>query len=518
MSDATGGNGGRLAGRRLALGVTGSIAAYKSVELLRLLQTEGADVRVLMTHSAVEFIGTLTLETLSRHPVDRDVLALQSDGKIGHIETAHDVEAIVVAPATAHWLGAMANGLAGDPITAACLAAAVPVVVAPAMDGGMYAHPATQANVAKLREFGYRIVEPEEGLLASGMTGRGRLARLERIVDEVVAALASAAVVPQVEVALPMEATVPAAEPAVPAAEPAAPATPAPAVVAPAGVAPAVVAPAVVAPRSGSSILPKTTRRTDLSGLHVVVTAGGTAEPIDPVRFVGNRSTGKMGVAIAEAALDRGAAVTVILGNASVEPPAEAHVARAETTAEMQAALLALTPPTGPLFDVLVMAAAVADFRPRTPADRKIARADGLALELEATPDLLAETADRVRTGIRASGQARPVLVGFAAETGSFDRVRQKLKTKGVDLLVANDVSEAGSGFGTDTNRVTIYSTDEAPEEFPLLSKREVAEVLLDRVVSRLKLGSGSNGSGPPPLPSFAGKNPRASEPAEVDR
>ncbi len=193
MSDATGGNGGRLAGRRLALGVTGSIAAYKSVELLRLLQTEGADVRVLMTHSAVEFIGTLTLETLSRHPVDRDVLALQSDGKIGHIETAHDVEAIVVAPATAHWLGAMANGLAGDPITAACLAAAVPVVVAPAMDGGMYAHPATQANVAKLREFGYRIVEPEEGLLASGMTGRGRLARLERIVDEVVAALASAA-------------------------------------------------------------------------------------------------------------------------------------------------------------------------------------------------------------------------------------------------------------------------------------------------------------------------------------
>jgi phosphopantothenoylcysteine decarboxylase/phosphopantothenate--cysteine ligase len=501
MSDATGGDGGRLAGRRLALGVTGSIAAYKSVELLRLLQTEGADVRVLMTHSAVEFIGTLTLETLSRHPVDRDVLALQSDGRIGHIETAHDVEAIVVAPATAHWLGAMANGLAGDPITAACLAAAVPVVVAPAMDGGMYAHLATQANVAKLREFGYRIVEPEEGLLASGMTGRGRLARLERIVDEVVAALAAAAVVPD------------APEPAV-----VAPAVVAPAGVAPAGVAPAVVAPAGVAPRSGSSILPKTTRRTDLSGLHVVVTAGGTAEPIDPVRFVGNRSTGKMGVAIAEAALDRGAAVTVILGNASVEPPTEAHVARAETTAEMQAALLALTPPTGPLFDVLVMAAAVADFRPRTPADRKIARADGLALELEATPDLLAETADRVRTGIRASGQARPVLVGFAAETGSFDRVRQKLKTKGVDLLVANDVSEAGSGFGTDTDRVTIYSTDEAPEEFPLLSKREVAEVLLDRVVGRLKLGSGSNGSGPPPLPSFAGKNPHASEPAEVDR
>jgi phosphopantothenoylcysteine decarboxylase/phosphopantothenate--cysteine ligase len=216
------------------------------------------------------------------------------------------------------------------------------------------------------------------------------------------------------------------------------------------------------------------------------VTAGGTAEPIDPVRFVGNRSTGKMGIAVAEAALDRGAAVTLILGNTSVDAPARAHVARAETAAEMQAALRALTPPEGPRFDVLIMAAAVADFRPRSAADHKIGRADGLTLEMDSTPDLLAETAERVRTGIRGSGARRPILVGFAAETGSLERAAEKLKNKGVDLLAANDVTEPGSGFATDTNKVTIYSVDSPPEELPLMSKREVAELLLDRVVVRL--------------------------------
>ena len=427
----------RLANRRIALGITGSIAAYKAVELLRLLQNEGADVRVLMTPSAVEFVGTLTLETLSRHPVDADLLSLQSDGRIGHIAAAHDVEAIVVAPATAHWMAAMAAGLAGDTITAACLATSVPVVVAPAMDGGMYAHRATQENLAKLRGFGYRIVDPESGVLASGITGLGRLADLGRIVDATVDALSGI---------------------------PAAPLSAAP-----------------TAEAAGPGPTPG-----DLSGLHVVVTAGGTAEPIDPVRFVGNRSTGKMGIAVAEAALDRGAAVTLILGNASVEAPARAHVARAETAAEMQAALRALTPAEGPRFDVLIMAAAVADFRPRSVSDQKLSRSDGLTLEMNSTPDLLAETAERVRTGSRGSGIRRPILVGFAAETGAFDRAAEKLRSKGVDLLVANDVSEPGAGFGTDTNKVTIYSKDAPPEKLPLLSKREVAELLLDRVAVRL--------------------------------
>jgi phosphopantothenoylcysteine decarboxylase/phosphopantothenate--cysteine ligase len=463
---------GRLADRRIALGITGSIAAYKAVELLRLLQVEGADVRVLMTPSALEFVGRLTLETLSRHPVDSNVLALQGDGRIGHIAAAHDVEAIVVAPATAHWMAAMASGLAGDSITAACLATTVPVVVAPAMDGGMYAHPATRANVARLREFGYRIVEPGTGVLASGMTGLGRLAELGRIVDATVEALSGMGAM-GANAAVGSRAAAPQA--GIPGfAVASAPWKPGPDLIA--ATASAGAASPAGRPESGG----------DLAGLHVVVTAGGTAEPIDPVRFVGNRSTGKMGIAVAEAALDRGAAVTLILGNVSVDAPARAHVARAETAAEMQAALRALTPPEGPRFDVLIMAAAVADFRPRSAADHKIGRADGLTLEMDSTPDLLAETAERVRTGIRGSGARRPILVGFAAETGSLERAAEKLKNKGVDLLAANDVTEPGSGFATDTNKVTIYSVDSPPEELPLMSKREVAELLLDRVVVRL--------------------------------
>jgi phosphopantothenoylcysteine decarboxylase/phosphopantothenate--cysteine ligase len=472
-------SGARLKNRRIALGITGSIAAYKAVELLRMFQNEGADVRVLMTTSAVEFIGTLTLETLSRHPVDSDILQLQGDGRIGHISAAHDVEVIVVAPATARWLGAMANGIAGDTITAACLAASVPVVVAPAMDGGMYSHKATQANVARLRDFGYRIVEPESGVLASGMTGQGRLAALERIVDETAAALGAAPA---------------AASAAAPAAAPIAAAGP--------GAAPA-------------AKLPSPPSRNDMSGLHVVVTAGGTAEPIDPVRFIGNRSTGKMGIAVAEDALDRGAAVTLILGSATVEPPAQAHVARAETAAEMQAALQVLTPPEGPRFDVLVMAAAVADFRPRSPSDKKVGRSGSLTIELDATPDLLAETAERVGAGVRASGAHRPILVGFAAETGSFARVAEKLRNKGVDLLVANDVAEPGSGFGTDTNKVTIYSVDAAPEELPLMSKREVAELLLDRVVVRL---GARQSAAPEAAPEVATEAPAAQPSTEPAR
>jgi phosphopantothenoylcysteine decarboxylase/phosphopantothenate--cysteine ligase len=404
-----------------------------------------------MTTSAVEFIGTLTLETLSHHAVDSDVLSLQGDGRIGHIATAHDVEAIVVAPATAHWLGAMANGIPGDTITAACLATSVPVVVAPAMDGGMYSHPATQSNVARLRQFGYLIVEPEEGVLASGLTGQGRLAGLDRIVEAVVAALTGGAGGSRPAASVATSAV---AAPPVP--------TPAPAV------------PAIPA-------------RSDLAGLHIVVTAGGTAEPIDPVRFVGNRSTGKMGIAVAQDALDRGAAVTLILGSVTVEPPAQAHIARAETAAQMQVALQALTPPEGPLFDVLVMAAAVADFRPRSPAEKKLGRSGGMTLEMDPTPDLLAEAAQRAAAGTLASGKRPPVLVGFAAETGSFERVTEKLRNKGVDLLIANDVVAPGSGFGTDTNKVTIYAIDTAPEELPLMTKREVAELLLDRVVIRLQ-------------------------------
>ena len=422
--------GPRLAGRLIALGVTGSIAAYKAVELARLLRAEGADVVALLTPSAQRFVGPLTFAALTGHAVETDVLGLLPDQRIGHIVVADSADALVVAPATAHWLAAMAMGLAGDAVTAAAIATSAPVVVAPAMDGDMWRHPATRANVERLRGFGYAVVEPEIGPLASGQSGVGRLAELPAIVDAVVRAIGDR----------PVRQPDPAARP----------------------------------PRA------ETAREVDLEGRRIVVSAGGTAEPIDPVRFIGNRSTGRMGVAIAEAALARGAHVTLVVGRVEVPLPDGADVVRAETTAGMRAAVLAATFPDA---DALVMAAAVADFRPRASRDVKLQRGEGLTLELEPTEDILAEVGTLARE-LRA--EARPVLVGFAAETGSLERAGDKLRRKGVDLLVANDVSEPGSGFGTDTNRVVILDADGSRDELPLLTKREVADRLLDRVAAAL--------------------------------
>ena len=385
-----------LAGRLVVLGVTGSIAAYKAAELARALIAAGAEVQAAMTHSAAQFLGPLTLETLTRRRVMRDPLELLPDERIGHVVAADAADVIVVAPATARWLGAMANGLADDVVTATCLASAAPVVVAPAMDGEMYAHPATQANVAVLRGFGYAIVEPERGPLASGQSGVGRLAEVATIMAAVEAAVAGR----------PIRAPDAAARP----------------------------------PRD------EAIREPDLEGRHVIVTAGGTAEPLDPVRFLGNRSSGRMGVAVAEAAM-------------------------------REAVLAAL-----PAADVLVMAAAVADFRPRQASATKLVRGGPLALELEPTEDILAEASALAHQRLH----PRPVLVGFAAESGDLARAAGKAERKRVDLLVANDVSEAGSGFGTPTNRVTLIGPGAAPEAWPLLSKREVADRLLDRVAALL--------------------------------
>jgi phosphopantothenoylcysteine decarboxylase/phosphopantothenate--cysteine ligase len=436
---------GRLEGRLVGLGITGSIAAYKAAELVRLLRAEGADVVVMLTPSAGAFVGPLTFAALSRHAVETDVLALLPDGRIGHIVVADAADAIVVAPATAHWLGAMANGLSGDVVTATVLATSAPVVVAPAMDGEMWTHPATKTNVARLRDdFGYAIVEPEAGELASGQSGVGRLAELATIVDAVVAAIGSR----------PVRAPDAAARP-----------------------------PVVDEPRDA-----------DLSGRHIVVSLGGTREAIDPVRYIGNRSTGRMGVAIAQAALDRGARVTVVAANVEVPLPDGATTVRVESTAELRAALHRLThDETGRAgFDALVMAAAVADFRPAGTAATKIERGKRLTLELEPTPDILGQIA-RIARGTDRDGERtyepmepRPLLVGFAAETGSLDRAADKLRRKGVDLLVANDVAEPGSGFGTETNRVSILDADGGRDDLPLLSKREVAERVLDRVARAL--------------------------------
>jgi phosphopantothenoylcysteine decarboxylase/phosphopantothenate--cysteine ligase len=416
-----------LEGRLIALGVTGSIAAYKSAELARALTAAGADVQVLMSHTAQQFIGSLTLQTLTRRRPMTDPLELLPDQRIAHIVAADTADLILVAPATARWLAAMASGLADDVVTVTCLAAAreVPVVVAPAMDGDMYAHPATRANVEKLRSWAYTIVEPEVGALASGSTGQGRLAETAAILSAVSRAL-DRKPIRQPDASL---------------------------------------RPPVVAPEPSS----------DLAGWHVVVTAGGTAEPIDPVRYIGNRSTGKMGVAVAAAALDRGAQVTLICGMTSVPLPDGATIVSAPSAAQMREAVLSAVHDC----DVLVMAAAVADFRPRHVAESKIARGgSGLTLELEPTTDILAEAVTVARGAAR-----NPVIVGFAAETGSLQRARAKAERKGVDLLVANDVAESGSGFGTDTNHVTLVVPGGRDEEWPLMSKRQVADRLLDRVV-----------------------------------
>jgi phosphopantothenoylcysteine decarboxylase/phosphopantothenate--cysteine ligase len=429
----------RLDGRLIGLGVTGSIAAYKAVELLRRLTAEGADVAVLLSASATRFVGPLTFGALSRHPVETDVLELLPDGRIGHIVVADSADAIVVAPATAQWLGAMANGLAGDVITAACLATAAPVVVAPAMDGEMWSHPATVANVARLRDvFGYSIVEPERGQLASGQEGQGRLADLDAIVDAVVEAVQSH----------PIRAADPSTRPPL------------------------------------RQLLP---READLAGRRIVVTAGGTREPIDPVRFIGNRSTGKMGAAVAQAALDRAATVDLIAAAVEVPLPGEASIVRVETSAELGRALDAAMLGDGPTPDALVMAAAVADFRPSTRSTSKVERSAAMALDLVPTEDLLGGISRRLEAADRTRRDGwRPVLVGFAAETGSIDRAPGKLAAKGIDLLIANDVAEAGSGFGTDTNRVTILDAEGGRDALPMLTKREVADVLLDRVAALL--------------------------------
>ena len=421
-----------LEGRFVLLGVTGSIAAYKAAELVRLLTAAGAQTQVLMTRSATAFIGPLTLETLSRRAVMRDPLELLPDQRIGHIVAADTADAIVVAPATARWLGAMANGLADDVITATCLASPAPVVVAPAMDGDMYSHPATRANVERLRGYGYTIVEPGVGPLASGQVGPGRLAELPLIVHAVVEAISHHA-----------ERRPDAA-----------------------------ARPPLTSPGRGQ----------DMAGWRVVVTAGGTAEPIDPVRFIGNRSSGKMGAAIAEAALARGAAVTLICGTTSAHLPEDAEFVSAPTASEMQRAVMEALPGA----DALVMAAAVADFRSRSPATTKLVRSSGLTLELEPTEDILAGASAWARRTDAAGGGrgSRPIIVGFAAETGSLERASEKAERKGVDLLVANDVTQEGSGFGTDTNEVVLIEPGRPPERWPQMPKLEVAHRLLDRVVA----------------------------------
>jgi len=396
-----------LNGRRILLGVSGSIAAYKAVELLRELTKRGAEVQVVMTEAATKFVAPLTFETLSRQPVLLDMFSLAYGSRIGHIEATRRADLFVVAPATAQTIARMALGLADDFLSCIFLASRCPVLVAPAMDSDMYQHVAVRENLARLRERGVHIVEPGHGVLASGLVGLGRLAEVGDILAAVERLISPAA---------------------------------------------------------------------DLEGQVILVTAGPTREPLDPVRYLSNRSSGKMGYAIAEAAAARGAKVILVSGPTALPVPQGVDVVHVETAQQMYDAVLAKFP----VATAVIKAAAVADYRPKLVAGRKIKKDERVPeLTLESTPDILAEI------GKRKAGQ---ILVGFAAETEDLvANARKKLGRKNLDLMVANDVGQPGAGFDGDTNIVKILDAQGSVEELPLQAKRSVADRILDRVVELMK-------------------------------
>jgi phosphopantothenoylcysteine decarboxylase / phosphopantothenate---cysteine ligase len=396
-----------FAQRRVLLGVTGGIASYKIATLARLLTQAGAEVDVVMSRSALEFIGAVTFEALTGRPVHTALVA--AGHALDHIRLARAAHAIVVAPATADFMARAAHGQADDLLTAALLAADAPVLIVPAMNDRMWAHGQTVRNVAHLRELGYRVLDPEVGPLAVGEgSGPGRLPEPETILAHIGRLLDANGV---------------------------------------------------------------------LRGRRVVVTAGGTREAIDPVRFIANRSSGKMGVAIAAAAWRRGADVTLIAGPLSVSAPVGATLVSVETAEQMRESVAAHLDGA----DVLVMAAAPADFRPAKPAEQKIKKAAMPdTIVLEPTDDILLATRDR-----RAAGA---VIVGFALETeAAIASGREKLDRKALDLVVVNDATEAGAGFAIDTNRVTLLAPNRAPEALPVLPKTDVADAILDRVEALLR-------------------------------
>lgn len=393
---------------KIALGVSGGIAAYKAAELTRLLQQEGLRVQVVMTEHAQEFVRPLTFAALTGEKV---ITSLFDGGdepagaasSVEHIALARTIDALVVVPATANIIAKMASGVADDFLTTLYLATQAPVLIAPAMNVNMWHHPATGENLAKLRERGVEVVEPIEGQLADGMYGPGHLAELETIVERILALL---------------------------------------------GI------------------------RKDLAGQTVLVTAGPTIEDIDPVRYLTNRSSGRMGYAVAEAARRRGAGVILVSGPVSLTPPEGVRLIQVRSTEEMRQAVLESLPAA----TIVVKAAAVADFRPVKKADHKIKKAGGVpAIEWEATPDLLAEIA---------SQKGGRTVVGFAAETrDALGNARRKLEEKNLDLVVANDVTQPGAGFGAETNIVSLLARDGKLTELPQMTKAAVADHVLDEVL-----------------------------------
>lgn len=406
---------------KIALGVSGGIAAYKAAEIVRHLQDRGLRVQVVMTAAAQEFVRPLTFAALSGEKVISSMFGAEAelanvDSAIEHISVAQSIDCLLVAPATADVIAKFAQGIANDFLSTLYLATKAPVVVAPAMNVNMWEHSATQANLKILRDRGVRIVEPGSGYLACGMVGAGRLAEPEQIV-------------------------------------------------------------AATLDHLGVS--------QELAGETVLITAGPTHEPIDPVRFLGNRSSGKMGYALAEAALRRGATVVLVSGPTALQPPSSAETIFVETAQQMRTAVLDRWERAG----IIIMAAAVADYHVRNALAEKIKRNGALELELEPNPDILADLGNLRQ----ASGKRSPMLIGFAAETGNLlENARKKLASKRVDAIVLNDVSRADIGFNSDRNEVTIVTADETIP-VPEASKLEVAQKIFEAALRLRKAKANSS-------------------------
>jgi len=386
-------------GKSIVLGVTGGIACYKAVELVRLLIKAGHRVQVVMTRGAMEFVTPLTFQTLSGNPVASETFNLTQESEIGHINLADSADLFVIAPATANIIGKIASGIADDLLTTVIMATQAPVLIAPAMNIHMFDSPILQENLRKLSRVGYHVMAPAEGFLACGYEGKGRLPDPEKIADEIEALL----------------------------------------------------------------------RKKDLSGERFLITAGPSREPLDPVRYLSNRSSGKMGYALARAALRRGAEVVLVSGPTALDCPSGARMIHVATAAQMRSAVL----DEFGTASAVVMAAAVADYRPAMTAEQKIKRGKGaIELRLEPNPDIVKEL------GKNKNGK---VLIGFAAETQDLTaNAAKKLREKNLDMIVANNVAEAGSGFDGDTNIATILDRTGASQSLPLMSKDELADHIYD--------------------------------------
>ncbi len=391
--------------KHIILGISGGIAAYKAVEILRELTRLGASVEVVMTQNAKNFITPLTFQTLSGNPVYSEMFTLLKQFEIPHVSLADKAHLVLIAPATANLIGKMAGGIADDLLSTLILAATSPILVAPAMNPNMYENPIVQSNLKRLKELGYGIIEPEEGMTACGWEGKGRLAETEVIIEEIRVALA----------------------------------------------------------------------KKDLKGKKILVTAGPTEEDIDPIRFISNRSSGKMGYVLAKVARRRGGEVTLVSGPTHLPIPKGVRFIGVKRAVEMAEAVLKNYED----FSIIVKAAAVADWRPKEMMEEKIRESKGpFTLELVSNPDILFELGQR---------KGERILVGFAAETQDLvSNAQKKLKTKNLDLIVANDVTKEGAGFGYDTNQVKIIDREGNMEELPLMNKEEVAERVWDRV-ARIK-------------------------------